>query len=69
MKSMLHDCEKLNWIHGELMHGVDEIREVDLLKIVSCSRLVHFVRSPLLLFPKWRKLVAVARRGTENAMR
>ncbi|EJW81845.1 hypothetical protein WUBG_07247, partial [Wuchereria bancrofti] len=68
MKSMLHNCEKFNRIHSELMSGTHEIRESDLLKIVSHSRIVHFVRSPLLLFPKWRKLVAVVRRGTENAM-
>ncbi|VDN93928.1 unnamed protein product [Brugia pahangi] len=68
MKSMLHNCENFNRIHSELMSGTHEIRESDLLKIVSHSRIVHFVRSPLLLFPKWRKLVAVVRRGTENAM-
>lgn len=66
---MLHDCEKFNRIHRQLMSGVHEIKESDLLKIVSRSRLVHFVRSPLLLFPKWRKLVAVVRRGTENVVR
>ncbi|VDK80454.1 unnamed protein product, partial [Onchocerca ochengi] len=69
MKSMLYDCEQFNRIHGELISGAHEIRESDLLKIISRSREVHFVRSPLLLFPKWRKLVAVVRRGTENAMR
>ncbi|CAG9533303.1 unnamed protein product [Cercopithifilaria johnstoni] len=68
MKSLLHDCEKFNRIHDELMSGTHEIRESDLLKIVSRSRVIHFVQSPLLLFPKWRKLVAVVRRGTENAM-
>ncbi|KAM3715693.1 KICSTOR complex protein, partial [Dirofilaria immitis] len=67
MKSMLYDYEQFNRIHGELMRGAHEIRESDLLKIISRSREVHFVRSPLLLFPKWRKLVAVVRRGTENA--
>uniref|UniRef100_A0A915Q6J3 Protein SZT2 n=1 Tax=Setaria digitata TaxID=48799 RepID=A0A915Q6J3_9BILA len=68
MKSMLHDCEQFNEIHSALINGVHEISESDLLKITSHSRGVHFVRSPLLLFPKWRKLVAVVRRGTGSAM-
>uniref|UniRef100_A0A1I7VHB3 Non-specific serine/threonine protein kinase n=1 Tax=Loa loa TaxID=7209 RepID=A0A1I7VHB3_LOALO len=68
MRSMLHDCEKFNRIHGELMSGSHEIKESDLLKIISHSRVVHFVRSPLLLFPKWRKLVAVVRSGTQNTL-
>lgn len=69
MKSLLHDSERFNLIHGELMNGAHQIRESDLLEIISRSRVVHFVRSPLLLFPKWRKLVAVVRKGTENATR
>ncbi|VDK76059.1 unnamed protein product [Gongylonema pulchrum] len=69
MKSMLHDCELFYRIHNDFLKGSYKIKETELLKITSSSREVHFIRSPLLLFPKWRRLVALARKASENAVR
>ncbi|VDM96212.1 unnamed protein product [Thelazia callipaeda] len=68
MKWMLRDCKLFCRIHEELLNDADKINKSDLLRIISRSRMVHFIHSPLLLFPKWRKLVALSRRGTENAV-
>lgn len=66
---MLHDCDQFYRIHCELVKGAQTIKESELLRIVSRSREVHFIRSPLLLFPKWRRLVAIVRKASECAVR
>uniref|UniRef100_A0A1I7X9M9 DH domain-containing protein n=1 Tax=Heterorhabditis bacteriophora TaxID=37862 RepID=A0A1I7X9M9_HETBA len=43
------------------------LKEADLLKLTRASRLVHFVETPVLLFPKWRRKIAEVR-GTVDTV-
>lgn len=69
MKSILRDYDQLHQIHTTLLNGSTALTEANLLKIRGHCREIHFVRSPLLLFPKWRKEIAAVRKAGERSPR
>ncbi|GMR35958.1 hypothetical protein PMAYCL1PPCAC_06153, partial [Pristionchus mayeri] len=48
----------LSALHSRMMIGKDKITYADLCELVNASREVHFVMTPLLLFPRWRRKIA-----------
>lgn len=66
IRAIFRDKLQFRRIHQSLLSDNVKISEADLLQITSHSREVHFVRSPLLFFPAWRKKIAEIRRGTDD---
>ncbi|VDM60227.1 unnamed protein product [Angiostrongylus costaricensis] len=52
-------------LHESLLSGNCEMSEADLEKLRSASKLVHFVETPVLFFPKWRRNIAEVRGAME----
>ncbi|VDL66931.1 unnamed protein product [Nippostrongylus brasiliensis] len=50
-------------VHESLLSGRNNITESNLEKLRSASKLVHFVETPVLFFPKWRRNIAEVRQA------
>ncbi|VDM65306.1 unnamed protein product, partial [Strongylus vulgaris] len=61
VREQLNMTRAFTSIHNSLLDESDTISESDLGKLRSASRLVHFVETPVLFFPKWRRNIAIVR--------
>lgn len=66
MRSLMRDHQKFHSVHQSLLAGSCEVSETDLILITMRSREVHYVKSPLLLFPRWRRRIAAIRFSAET---
>ncbi|GMS83641.1 hypothetical protein PENTCL1PPCAC_5816, partial [Pristionchus entomophagus] len=57
-RSQLLPHHYLSALHSRMMIGKDRITYADLCELVNASRETHFVMTPLLLFPRWRRKIA-----------
>uniref|UniRef100_A0A915AZD3 Protein SZT2 n=1 Tax=Parascaris univalens TaxID=6257 RepID=A0A915AZD3_PARUN len=66
MRSLMRDHQKFHSVHQSLLAGSCEVSETNLILITMRSREVHYVKSPLLLFPRWRRRIAAIRFSAET---
>ncbi|KHN85310.1 Protein SZT2, partial [Toxocara canis] len=65
--SLMRDHQRFRAVHQSLLAGSCEMSETDLILITMRSREVHFVKSPLLLFSRWRRRIAAIRISAETS--
>uniref|UniRef100_A0A158PBD6 C2 domain-containing protein n=1 Tax=Angiostrongylus cantonensis TaxID=6313 RepID=A0A158PBD6_ANGCA len=65
VRDQLNVMRAFTTLHESLLSGNCEMSEADLEKLRSASKLVHFVETPVLLFPKWRRNIAEVRGAME----
>ncbi|KAL6736424.1 hypothetical protein Aduo_006779 [Ancylostoma duodenale] len=61
VREQLNMIRAFSSVHESLLDGRNRIAEADLEKLRSASKLVHFVETPVLFFPKWRRNIAIVR--------
>jgi len=68
IRATLNDHRLFQEMHSVLMSGPGEkrVQEEAFNRILGRSRQVHFVQSPILLFPRWRRQVGLIRMGGAN---
>ncbi|WKX97226.1 hypothetical protein Q1695_013136 [Nippostrongylus brasiliensis] len=60
-REQLNMIREFTTVHESLLSGRNNITESNLEKLRSASKLVHFVETPVLFFPKWRRNIAEVR--------
>ncbi|KAI1715222.1 KICSTOR complex protein SZT2 [Ditylenchus destructor] len=65
VRSMLNDHREFQEIHKKLIYGDSTFTEDTFNRILRRSHQDHFVQSPILLFPNWRRKVGAIRTGAD----
>ncbi|CAI4224634.1 unnamed protein product [Auanema sp. JU1783] len=65
LERRMHRFITLSQVHARLRKDECEVKESELAALLECSRRVHFVQTPVLLFPKWRRKIAEIRATIE----
>ncbi|XGW11349.1 hypothetical protein V3C99_012672 [Haemonchus contortus] len=60
-REQLNMVRAFSTVHELLLSGRNKLAELDLEKLRSVSKLVHFVETPVLFFQKWRRNIAEVR--------